>query len=60
MTDTGVVRTYHDKKKTKLKEEYFKIDGKKEGEYKSYYINGELKQKCIYITYKSTNFYRSL
>ena len=26
-----VVRTYHDKEKTKLKEEYYEINGKKEG-----------------------------
>ena len=30
----GVVRTYHDLKKTKLKEEYFINAGKKEGIYK--------------------------
>jgi antitoxin component YwqK of YwqJK toxin-antitoxin module len=32
-----VVRTYHDPEETKLKEEYYEVDGKKEGIYKSYY-----------------------
>ena len=32
----GVIRTYHDEEKTKLKEEYFINAGKKEGIYKSY------------------------
>ena len=32
MTDnTGIVRTYHDKKQTKLKTEYFQLNGKKNG-----------------------------
>jgi hypothetical protein len=27
----GVVRTFHDKENTKVKEEYFKMNGKKKG-----------------------------
>ena len=37
MTDTyntGVVRTYHDKEQTILKEEYFQLNGKINGIYK--------------------------
>ncbi len=30
-TYTGVVRTYYDKEQTKLKEECFQVNGKKEG-----------------------------
>jgi hypothetical protein len=26
-----VIRTYHDDEKTKLREEYYEVDGKKEG-----------------------------
>ena len=37
---TGVIRTYHDKEKTQLKEEYFVHNNKKEGIYKSYHDNG--------------------
>jgi antitoxin component YwqK of YwqJK toxin-antitoxin module len=35
-----VVRTYYDDEKTKLREEYYEVDGKIEGEYKQYYQNG--------------------
>jgi hypothetical protein len=38
----GVVRTYHDNAKTKLKQEYFKMNGKIEGIYKSYHYNGAI------------------
>ncbi len=30
-TYTGIVRTYYDMEETKLKEEYFLVNGKKEG-----------------------------
>jgi len=46
---TGVIRTYHDKDKTKLNEEYFIHNNKKEGIYKSYYENGQLKVEVNYI-----------
>ena len=36
-----VVRTYHDINNEKLKEEYFEINNKKEGEYKEYHDNGQ-------------------
>jgi len=45
---TGVIRTYYDKEQTKLKEEYYQVNGKKEGEYKSYYENGNLLEHSIY------------
>jgi hypothetical protein len=34
---TGLIRTFHDEEKTKLKEEYFIHINKKEGIYKSYW-----------------------
>ena len=45
----GVVRTFHDKEKTKVKEEYFKMNGKIEGIYKSYHENGQLWEEVNYI-----------
>ena len=45
----GIYREYHDKEKTKIKSEVFMTNGKKEGEYKSYYKNGELHEKVNYI-----------
>ena len=44
-----VVRTYFDKEQTKLAHEYYQVDGKKEGEYKSYYSNGQLYEICNYV-----------
>ena len=50
MTDnTGVVRTYHDQEQTKLKTEYFQLNGKRNGIYKSYRNNGQLKEEVNYI-----------
>jgi len=46
---TGVIRTYHDEEQTKLKEEYFVCNGKKEGIYKEYYDNGQLWEEVNYI-----------
>ena len=43
MTDTyntGVVRTYYDQEQTKLKEEYFQLNGKINGIYREYHDNG--------------------
>jgi len=37
---SGVIRTYHDEEKTKIEEEYFICDNKKEGIFKSYHENG--------------------
>jgi len=45
-----VTRTYHDN--GQLKKEYFENDGKKEGEYKQYYVNGQLYRICNYVNGK--------
>ena len=45
----GVVRTYYDDAKTRLKEEYFINAGKKEGIYKLYGYNGQLDEEVNYI-----------
>ena len=46
-----VVRTYYDDEKTKLREEYYEVDGKKEGEYKSYYeMDNYMKYVIILMT----------
>ena len=50
---TDVVRTYYDDDEhTILYEEYFQVNGKKEGEYKSYHENGNLCWICTYINDK--------
>jgi antitoxin component YwqK of YwqJK toxin-antitoxin module len=54
-----VVRTYYDLEQTKLKEEYFEVNGKKEGMYKSYYFNGQLWIICNYIDGKINGEYKS-
>ena len=46
---TGVIRTYHDIEKTKLKEEYFIHNNKIEGIYKYYHRNGQLREEINYI-----------
>ena len=38
-TFTGVVRTYHDQEQTILKEEYFQLNGKRNGIYREYHNN---------------------
>ena len=55
----GVIRTYHDEEKTKLKEEYFMMNGKKEGIYKLYSSNGELFSEVNYIDGKMNGVYKS-
>jgi antitoxin component YwqK of YwqJK toxin-antitoxin module len=55
----GVVRTYHDKEKTKIFEEYFKMNGKIEGIYKSYWKNGQLCCEVNYIDDKREGIYKS-
>ena len=40
-TYTGVIRTYYDKEQTKLKEEYFQVNGKKEGIKKHAHSNNQ-------------------
>ena len=53
-----VVRTYYDHEQTKLKEEYYEINGKKEGIYKEYYNNGQLNVVCNYIDDKLNGEYK--
>ena len=48
---TGLIKTYWDEEKTKLSKEYFICDGKKEGIYKTYWNNGQLKEEGIYKQY---------
>ena len=52
MINAGVIRTYYDKEKTIMKEEYFKINDKKEGIYKEYMENGQLWEEVNYIDNK--------
>ena len=54
----GVVRRYHDKEKTKVRVEYFKMNGKKEGIYKSYWNNGQLWEEVNYIDGKMNGIYK--
>ena len=59
MTDnTGVVRTYYDQEQTKLKTEYFQLNGKINGIYKSYYKNGQLYSEVNYIDNKINGIYK--
>ncbi len=44
-----IIRTYYDTIQSKVKEEYFQLNGKKEGEYKMYHQNGNLLKHCNYI-----------
>jgi antitoxin component YwqK of YwqJK toxin-antitoxin module len=55
----GVVRTYYDEEKTKIFEEYFKMNGKIEGIYKSYWQNGQLFYEVNYIDDKREGIYKS-
>ena len=55
----GVVRTFHDKEKTKVKVEYFKMNGKIEGIYKEYRDNGQLWNEVNYIDGKMNGIYKS-
>ncbi len=49
---TGLIRTFYDEEKTKLKEEYFIHINKKEGIYRSYWENGQLGAEVNYINDK--------
>ncbi len=55
---TGLIRTFHDKEKTKLKEEYFIHINKKEGIQKSYWKNGQLKVEVNYINDNKEGIYK--
>jgi antitoxin component YwqK of YwqJK toxin-antitoxin module len=46
---TGLIRTFYDEEKTKLKEEYFIHINKKEGIYKAYHENGQIDVEVNYI-----------
>jgi antitoxin component YwqK of YwqJK toxin-antitoxin module len=52
MSNIGVIKIYYDVSSNYVKEEYFQINGKKEGEYKYYYDNGQLKEISTYIDNK--------
>ena len=52
MSNTGVIREYYNDEKTLLKEEYFQVNGKKEGEFKCYYPSGELYHIINYVNDK--------
>jgi antitoxin component YwqK of YwqJK toxin-antitoxin module len=54
-----VVRTYYDLEQNKLKEEYYEVDGKKEGVYKSYRENGQLLHICNYFDDKLNGEFKS-
>ena len=43
----GVVRTFHNN--NNVKEEYFVLNDKIFGEYKSYWYNGSLRENCYYV-----------
>ena len=55
----GVYREYYDKDKTKIKSEVFMMNGKKEGVYKEYHINGQLCSEINYIDNKRNGIYKS-
>jgi len=46
---TGVIRTYYDQEETQIRQEYFILNNKKEGIYKSYHENGQLFEEVNYI-----------
>jgi antitoxin component YwqK of YwqJK toxin-antitoxin module len=54
-----VVRTYYDMEQTELKEEYYEVNGKIEGVYKSYFENGNIDIICNYINGKLNGEYKS-
>jgi antitoxin component YwqK of YwqJK toxin-antitoxin module len=55
----GVVRTFYDKEKTKVEEEYFIMNGKIEGIYKLYHENGQLCSEVNYIDGKREGIFKS-
>ena len=55
-----VVRIYYNKGQTILKEKYYKVNGKKEGNYKLYFwLIKELEEICNYINDKKNGEYKS-
>ena len=55
----GVIRTYHDDAKTILCEEYFINAGKREGIFRSYDYNGQLREEVNYISGKENGICKS-
>ncbi len=54
-TYTGIVRTYNG---TILREKYFQLNNKKEGEYIEYYKNGNIYRVCNYTDGKLNGTYK--
>jgi antitoxin component YwqK of YwqJK toxin-antitoxin module len=54
------IRKYSPDAKSQLKEEYYEVNGKKEGVYKSYHDNGQLSEICNYVNGKKNGEYISL
>ena len=59
MIETGVINIFYDEEKTMLSEEYFQINNKKQGIYKSYYETGQLWEEVNYIDDKREEIYKS-
>jgi antitoxin component YwqK of YwqJK toxin-antitoxin module len=53
------IKTYWNKEKTKLKEEYYVNNGKKDGIYKKYNYQGKLSFEVSYISGKMNGIYKS-
>ena len=49
METSCIIKTYHDNHNKIIKEEYYQNNGKKEGVYKTYYYNGQIKFEVNYI-----------
>ena len=54
----SVKRTFYDVEQTRLKEEWFEIDGKKNGPYKGYWDNGQLYEEVNYINGEGNGIYK--
>jgi len=55
----GVIQIYCDKAETKIYYKYFIFNGKREGELKSYFIDGQLDIILNYINDKAEGEYKS-
>jgi len=55
---SNYIKKYYDSKKTIAREEYFKFNGKIEGEYKSYWYTGQINLLCNYINGKKHGEYK--
>ena len=45
----SIIKTYWNNNETLVKEEYYELNGKKNGIYKSWYMNGKLEKEINYI-----------